>query len=294
MNTLIMHFARWLPQGFWERWDQDFDNFVRHNAPKIAVILIVAIIFVWLLRRVTRLLSHYPRQQLRTVASLLDSAGTAVIVFFALMEVLETVSVNIAPLLASAGVVGLAIGFGAQTLVKDVITGFFILVENQYDIGDIVRISGVKGTVEVMTLRRTVLRDADGSLHIIPNSQIAVVSNLTRDWTQISLHIAVAYNEPTDRVMSLLHDVARDIRNDPAFADALVADPEVPGIERVSGNEVDYLMLAKTRPADQYRVSRELRRRIKECFEKNNLQPARPTRVFVVDQDGGRLSDAGH
>src|SRR5436309_11035291 len=112
---LTMHLARWLPQGFWERWDQDFDNFVRHNAPKIVAIIVVAIVLVALLRRVTRHISHYPRQQLRTVASLADSAGTALIVFFALMEVLETVNVNIAPLLASAGVAGLAIGFGAQT-----------------------------------------------------------------------------------------------------------------------------------------------------------------------------------
>jgi small-conductance mechanosensitive channel len=222
-------------------------------------------------------------QQLRTVAEVINSVGTAVIVFFVAVQVLDDVHLNIGPLLASAGIAGLAIGFGAQTLVKDVINGFFILVENQYDLGDTVRISGVKGTVETMTLRRTVLRDQDGSVHIVPNSEIKIVSNLTRDWTQVTLHVAVAYNEPSDRVIQLLQQVGQELRNDAAYADAIVADPEVPGIERVSSGEVDYLMVVKTKPADQYRVSRELRRRIKEAFEKNKIQPARPTHVYVVD-----------
>src|SRR5919201_186301 len=173
MNTLIMELAKWLPQGFWERWDQDLDDFVRHRAPKILTYIVVAIILIALLRRVTRHLGHYTRrqvlptgiraQQLHTLASLLDSAGTAVIVFLALMGTLEVLEINVAPLLASAGVAGLAIGFGAQTLVKDVINGFFILLENQYDLGDVVRIAGVKGVVEDMTLRRTVLRDPNGT-----------------------------------------------------------------------------------------------------------------------------------
>jgi small conductance mechanosensitive channel len=194
------------------------------------------------------------------------------------------VHINIGPLLASAGVAGLAIGFGAQTLVHDVITGFFVLMENQYDLGDTVRVGGVKGTVELMTLRRTVLRDADGTVHTIPNSQITIVSNLTRDWTQVTLHIAVAYDEPTDKVISVLKEAASEVRTDPAFYDAIVSDPEVPGIERVAGAEVDYLVSVKTRPADQYRVSRELRRRIKACFEKNNIKAAGPGQVYVLDR----------
>jgi small conductance mechanosensitive channel len=129
-----------------------------------------------------------------------------------------------------------------------------------------------------------VLRDSDGTVHTIPNSQITIVSNLTRDWTQVTLHIAVAYDEPTDKVISVLKETANEVRNDPAFTEAIVANPEVPGIERVAGGEVDYLVLVKTRPADQYRVSRELRRRIKACFEKNNIKAAAPGKVYVVDQ----------
>jgi len=142
----------------------------------------------------------------------------------------------------------------------------------------------VSGTVESMSLRRTMLRDADGTVHTIPNSEIHIVSNMTRDWAQVTLHVSVNYTENSDRVVDILRQVGKDIRNDPQWTASLVADIEVPGIERVSGNEVDYLMLAKTRPGDQYPVSRELRRRIKECFEKNHIQPASPTRVYVMDQ----------
>ncbi len=129
------------------------------------------------------------------------------VLFVAAMQILPLLNVDVGPLLASAGIVGLAIGFGAQTLVKDVINGFFILMENQFDVGDVVKISGVSGTVEHLTLRRTVLRDGDGTLHNVPNSEIKVVSNLTRDWTQTALHVAVSYQENSDRVIALLKQV---------------------------------------------------------------------------------------
>jgi moderate conductance mechanosensitive channel len=280
-------------QEFWRNWEHDTLYWVRHDAPTIVVALVVAFVLLQMLHLLTSRLLRFAerettpasrrRMQIRTIATIINSFGMAIIVFIAGLQILKAVHFDIAPLLASAGIAGLAIGFGAQTLVKDVLNGFLIVMENQYDLGDIISIGGVKGTVETMTLRRTVLRDADGSVHIVPNSEIHVVSNLTRDWTQVTLHVAVAYKEPSDRVIGLLQDVARDIRNDPDFAEALVADPQVPGIERVSGGEVDYLLIAKTRPSDQYRVSRELRRRIKECFQKNNIEPARPAQLYVVD-----------
>src|SRR5690349_18779208 len=122
-------------------------------------------------------------------------------------------------------------------------------------------------------MRRTVLRDADGSVHNIPNSEIKIVTNLTRDWTQASLHIAVDYSESSDTVMGLLREIAAEVKNDPNFAELIVSEPDVPGIERVVGNEVDYLMIVKTRPGKQFAVQRELRRRIKACFEKHGVKP---------------------
>jgi len=260
------------------------------------VILVGAFVLVRLLRNVTskvtalqtkRLPSGFRAQQVRTLASVINSVAVVVIVFVAALMALAQLGLHLEPLLASAGIAGLAIGFGAQTLVHDVINGFFILLENQFDIGDAVRLAGVKGTVEAMSLRRTILRDDDGTLHMVPNSEIKIVSNMTRDWAQVALRVAVAYSEPSDRVVSLLRQVGDEVRHDPAFAEDIVADIQVPGIERVGNGEADYLMLVKTRPNKQYAVSRELRRRIKECFQKNNIQPGAPGRVYVIDQGTG-------
>jgi moderate conductance mechanosensitive channel len=274
-------------------WGDDTFDFLRYRAPRIVVVLIIAFILARLLRRLSRHLSEFSNrlglpaglrvQQLRTLSSVVYSVGLFAILFLAAMQILPLLGINMGPLLASAGVVGLAIGFGAQTLVRDFINGFFILAENQYDIGDTVKIAGVQGAVEAMTLRRTVLRDDSGALHTVPSSEIKVVSNLTRDWTQLPVHISVAYGADSDRVLALLNEIGAEVANDPKYADKIVAQPEVPGIDKVSSGEVDYLLLVKTKPGAQFAVSRELRRRIKTCFEKNKIEPGNPNRVYVVD-----------
>jgi moderate conductance mechanosensitive channel len=280
-------------------WRDDGMAFLRHSLPKIVLVVVVAFVLARLLRFVTNkiasLQSHKLRRgisakQVRTLASVITSIGVFIIVFVAALEVLPLFGFELGPLLASAGVAGLAIGFGAQTLVKDFINGFFILLENQYDIGDKIRIAGVQGVVEDMTLRRTVLRDDDGTVHTVPNSNITIVSNTTRDWSKLAMRIVVAYSEPSDKIMSLLQQIADDIRHDPVFASDIVADIELPGIDRVGNGEAEYLMLVKTRPLKQFAVSRELRRRIKESFEKNNVKTALPGRVYVPDQSGAQAS----
>ncbi len=286
-----------MPGRILDDWRHDAFNFARTDLPRIAAILLVAFILTRLLKVVSRHISALSQrselpsavraQQLRTLSSVTYSVGVFVILFIAGMQILARLGINMGPLLASAGIAGLAIGFGAQTLVKDFINGFFILAENQYDLGDTVRIAGVQGVVETMTLRRTVLRDTDGTLHTVPSSQITIVSNLTRDWTQVSLKISVAYGADSDLVVQLLKQVGDDLAHDPQFSNSIVAQPEVPGIERVSGNEVDYLMLVKTKPGAQFSVSRELRRRIKVSFEKNHIEPGNPNRVYVVDSGKG-------
>ncbi len=273
-------------------WGNDAFGFLRHQVPRIVAVLIIAFILARLLKLVSRHLgelgnhqdlpSSVRSQQLRTLSSVIYSVGVIVIIFIAAMQILPLLGINMGPLLASAGIAGLAVGFGAQTLVKDFINGFFILAENQYDIGDTIRIAGVQGVVENMTLRRTVLRDSDGTVHTVPSSDIVVVSNLTRDWTQINLHTSVAYPADSDRVIGVLKQVGDEIAHDPGFADMIVAIPEVPGIDKVSGNTVDYLMLIKTKPGSQFAVKRELQRRIKASLEKNRIEPGDPSRVMVA------------
>ena len=273
-------------------WGDDAFYFLRHQVPRIVAILLVAFVLSRLLKLVAKhfselgnrqnLPSYVRSQQIRTLSSVIYSIGLFVILFIAAMQILALLGVNMGPLLASAGVAGIAIGFGAQTLVKDFINGFFILAENQYAIGDTVKIAGVQGVVENLTLRRTVLRDADGTVHTVPSSDIQVVSNLTRDWTQVNLQVSVAYAVDSDKVIGLLKQVGDDLAHDPPFANMIVATPEVSGIDKVSGNAVEYLMTVKTTPGSQYAVRRELQRRIKAAFERNQIEPADPSRVIVA------------
>jgi small conductance mechanosensitive channel len=285
--------------ALWRAWREDSMTFLRHDAPKILFVVLVAYVLTRIARAIARrsaelhvrsLPSGVRVQQIRTVVGVVTSVSVFAIFFVAALEVFSLLGLNLGPMLASAGIAGLAIGFGAQTLVHDFINGFFILLENQYDIGDVVKLAGVKGTVENMSLRRTVLRDDDGTVHFVPNSAIQIVSNTTRDWSQVALRVAVAYSEPSDTVVKLLREVGEEVRHDPAFADDIVSDVDVPGLDRVGNGEAEYLMLLKTRPNKQFGVSRELRRRIKECFERNNVQAAGPGRVYVLDQGAGKAS----
>ncbi len=277
-------------------WSEDTRTFLRHDGPKILLVTVVACLLIWMLRTIagkaaalqTRGLPGLRTRQVRTLTSVITSVGVFVILFVAALEVLPLFGFDLGPLLASAGVAGIAIGFGAQTLVKDFINGFYILLDNQYDIGDKVSIAGVKGTVEDMSLRRTTLRDDDGTVHVVPNSQITIVSNLTRDWSQVAMRVVVAYSEPSDRIIELLQQIGEEIRHDPAFANQIVSEVQVPGIDRVGNGEAEYLMLLKTKPNQQFSVGRELRRRIKDSFEKNKIEAALPGRVYVMDQGGNK------
>lgn len=267
-------------------------NFLRHDAPKLVLVILGAFVLIRLVRAVTgkiaelkesRLAQGLRAQQIRTLAEVINSVGVVVILFVAGLQGLSLLGLNLGPLLASAGIAGLAIGFGAQTLVKDWINGFFVLVEDQFNIGDTVRMAGVKGVVEEMSLRRTVLRDDDGTLHMVPNSQITIVSNMTRGWALFTLRVTVAYSEPSDKIVGLLEHIGNDVRHDPAFENDIVSDIQVPGIDRVGNGEAEYLMLVKTLPNKQWAVSRELRRRIKEMFVANKIPAGAPGRVYIAD-----------
>lgn len=273
-------------------WGDDAFGFLRYQAPKILAVLIIAFILTRLLKIALRHIgklgerddhqSALRSQQFRTLSGVSYSIGILIITSIAGMQILALLGINMGPLLASAGVAGLAIGFGAQTLVKDFINGFFILAENQYDIGDTVGIAGVQGIVENVTLRRTVLRGADGTVHTVPSSEIKVVSNLTRDWTQINLKVSVAYSAPSDRVTTLLNQAADEVAKDPSFSSLIVSQPQVHGIDGVIGSSVDYLLSLKTKPGSQDAVRRELQRRIKDCLEKNNIEPGDHNRLTIA------------
>jgi len=274
-------------------WHDDLAYWLRHGLPRVLVILIVAAILVRVLGLFTGKLQQFSKrdelpsrlraQQLRTLAAVIQSVGVFVIYFIALLQILPIFNVDVKPLLASAGIVGLAIGFGAQTMVHDVINGFFILLENIYDLGDVVKIAGVQGTVEQMSLRKTVLRDDSGAVHSVPNNAIQIITNMTRDWAQVALHVSVDYSESSDRIIQLLKQIGSDLQDDPQYGAFIVGEPQVPGIERVSGSEVDYLLVVKVRPGKQHDIRRELRKRIKDCFEQNKIKAGAPNRMYVIE-----------
>jgi small-conductance mechanosensitive channel len=178
-------------------------------------------------------------------------------------------------------VLGLAVSFGAQSLVKDVISGLFMLFENQFGVGDVIRIEGVSGAVEQMTLRVVVLRDTHGVVHIVPNGQITKVSNLTRGWARAVLDVAVAHTEDPDRAMVVLREVGEELYEDPEWKPLLVEPVQVPGIENLTDTAVTIRVMAKTLPLKQWDVARELRRRIKLRFDRDGIDIPHATQTMV-------------
>lgn len=204
------------------------------------------------------------------------------------MLVLGELGVNLGPIIAGAGILGLAVGFGAQTLVKDVITGFFILLENQYRVNDVIAAAGVEGLVEAINLRTTVLRDPQGRVHVIPNGSINVVTNFTRDWSKAVLDIGVAYKEDVDRCYAVLRQVGAEMEKDPAFGPKILEPFEYPGVERLDESSVVLRISVKTHPQERWNVSRELRRRVKIAFDREGIEIPFPQRTLHMIEGPGK------
>ncbi|MDX1624243.1 MAG: mechanosensitive ion channel family protein [Gemmatimonadota bacterium] len=219
------------------------------------------------------------RLRRKTLASVLTTAGIVAIVAVTLMMVLDELGLPLGPLLATAGVASLAIGFGAQTLVKDIISGIFILIENQYTIGDVIEVGATGGVVEQVNLRTTVLRDIHGVVHVIPNGEIRVLSNRTMGWSRAVIEVGVGYGEDPDRVIAVLEEVGRELHEDPVFGTLLLEEPTVPGVEAFGDSAVTIRMMAKTLPLKQWDLARELRRRIKHRFDEEGIVIPFPQRT---------------
>ena len=218
------------------------------------------------------LVKRVREQRARTLASLLGNVAMIAIFVVVGLTILDILIENIGPILASFGIIGLAFSFGAQSLVKDVISGTFMLMEGQFGIGDVVRVADVAGMVEKITLRTTVLRDLEGVVHIIPNGEITRVSNLTKSWSRAVLNIGVAYKEDVDHVIAVLRDIVREFHVDAEWGQLLLEEPEVPGVEAFGDSAVMIRVAARTLPLKQWEVARELRRRIKKRFDSEGIE----------------------
>ena len=289
-----------------DEWIADSQEFVHAKLPKLIVIAIIAFIFTRLLHLVTFHMTRLAEQRaagsgrladVKTMAGVVRATGFAIIGMIAGFMCLDAIGFNLAPLLASAGIAGIAIGLAAQTIVKDVLNGFLILIEGQFNVGDTVRVAGVSGVVEALTLRRTSVRDGDGTLYEIPNSQITTVANLSSGYAVATVNVSVDFSADPDAVTKLLKKIAVGVRNSEDFREVILDDPKVLGLNSMKGSQMIFPVLFKTRANQQFGLMREFQRRVRLALEENHLLPGDPNRVFQFPADADaaatsrRLSD---
>jgi len=220
-----------------------------------------------------------------TIGRVFRYVSAIIIGLIAVMLVLSELGISIAPILGAAGVVGLAIGFGAQSLVKDFFSGFFILVENQVRLGDVVEVAGKSGLVEEVTLRYVRLRDYEGNVHFVPNGEITVVSNFTLDYAQSVIDVGVAYRENVDEALAVMREVADALHTDPVFAPKMLAPVEMVGVERWDDSAVILRCRFKVVPSEQWNVRREYLRRLKHAFDDAGIEIPYPHLTLYAGQD---------
>jgi small-conductance mechanosensitive channel len=278
-----------MPASYFTRFfDRSFE-WATTSGLRVLLIAVAMLVLLALLKRgVAKLSSLYEgtlpiRAQIKrayTLTHIVRDVARIVILFVGLTMILSEGGVDLKPLLAAAGLGGLAIGFGAQSLVKDLISGFFILWENSVRVGDVVEVAGVAGLVEEVELRTIKLRDESGNLHVVPNGVIDTVKNLTKDYSYYLFEIGVAYRENVDEVMGVLQGIAEDLRRDSRFAEDILEPLEMLGVDKFTDSAVMIKCRIKTEPLKQWRVGREMNRRIKNTFDAKGIEIPFPHRTI--------------
>jgi moderate conductance mechanosensitive channel len=226
-------------------------------------------------------------QRTQTLTKVLSSAGIVAIWSLTLFQVLSELSFNLGPALAGVGILGLAVGFGAQNLVRDIISGFFVLLEDQYGVGDVIQINqAATGKVEQLTLRITGLRDLDGTMHYVANGNIGHVANRSKDWARAVVDVAVSHNEDPEHVRRTLERVAAEAKEDQELGRSLYSTPEVLGVEVLGDYEVTWRMVAETKPARQWQTARALRERVKLAFDDEGISAPLQAPVMIGQPSG--------
>ncbi|MFA5809458.1 MAG: mechanosensitive ion channel family protein [Thermoleophilia bacterium] len=268
-----------------ERVDRLFD-WATTSGVRIVAMILGAVVLYYIIRTLSRrlfrvagrkmsdsyLVTREQEMRAKTLAGIIRGVFIAVIVVVVSMMTLKEFGYDVGPLLAGAGIAGLAIGFGAQTLVKDLIGGFFVLSEGQFYVGDVIQVGAVKGMVEAIKLRTTLVRDGEGILHIIPNGEMRVVSNLTRGWSRVNLDVSVDYREDMDKVIGILAQVAASVAADSPVSKYLIEGPSVLGVENIAGKAVTIRIIAQTEPFKDPEVARELRKRIATALSAEKIE----------------------
>ncbi|HQE79431.1 MAG TPA: mechanosensitive ion channel family protein [Syntrophorhabdaceae bacterium] len=260
--------------------------------------ILIVIILAWLSLKLTkkvseRFLNFIIRQKddvefqkrTHTLGTIIRYVLIFTIIAIASMTVLKELGINIGPILAAAGIVGLAVGFGAQSLVKDVISGFFIILEDQIRVGDVVEIAGKSGLVEKINLKTTVLRDMAGNVHCVPNGLIQVVTNMTKEYSRYVFDIGIAYKEDVDRVIEVIKEIDEDMRNDPDFKNDIIEPIEILGLDQFASSSVIIKARTTTLPIKQWRVGREFNKRLKKRFDELGIEIPFPHVTLFMGTD---------
>lgn len=282
------HSTGWLNPEFWGKILQGTVQWGIAALPRVLLVLALAFVLLKVLNAATKRLAARARsndgtaaeamaarehqKRTETLLGIVQRAGRIVILVFVAMLVLVQVGVNVAPLIAGAGILGLAVGFGAQELVRDVITGFFMLLENQIRLGDVAIVNGTGGLVEKLTLRTVVLRDLSGVVHVFQNGKVSTLANMTKDWSAMVFEIGVAYKEDTDQVVSVMREVADGLQSEDAFKAKIIEPIEIFGVDSFGDSAVVIKARLKTQPIEQWAVGREYRRRLKKAFDARNIE----------------------
>ena len=274
-------------------WSKVTDWLNTHGWKILLIVAVAAVIYLLLRRLIPPILRRMVtarmrgqeeeeiKQRVDTLSRVLVGTGLLIIIIVVLFTILAEVGVNIAPALAGVGIAGIAIGFGAQSLVKDFISGLFILLENQYSVGDVVKIADIAGIVEEINLRRTVLRDLDGIVHSVPNGEIRVASNYTKEWSRVNLNISVGYGEDLDHVIEVVNRIGKEMAEDPDWGPLMLTPPQVLRVDAFEDSGIAIKILGDTKPIQQWAVMGELRKRIKKVFDEEGIEIPWPhTKVY--------------
>ena len=293
-----------LTNDFWQDTSEKVTTWIINTIPAVFFALLLLFIALWLYRSLVSRIkvvvlkrtktSHdesreEKEKRVNTLINILRQAGGIVIWVIFILIILREVNLDIGPILASAGILGLAIGFGAQELVRDFITGFFILLENQVRAGDVAIINGQGGLVEEIALRTITLRDFSGTVHIFQNGKINTLANMTKEWSAMVFDVGVAYKENTDKVREVMKSVGDELMEDPEFKDSIIEPLEIFGVDKFGDSAVVIKARIKTKPIKQWSVGREYNGRLKKAFDKEGIEIPFPHRTIYWGDAAGPL-----
>jgi small-conductance mechanosensitive channel len=268
-------------------------NWFLTSGIKIILILVVMLVVMRIVKVVSSRVSllflkkredEEAKKRAKTLSSVIHHFLNAVILVIAIITILGQLGIEIGPLLAAAGIAGVAIGFAGQSLIKDVINGFFILLWDQIRVGDVVQVSGQGGLVEMINLKMTVLRDLAGNVHFIPNGQIDIVTNMTKDYSRYVFEIGVAYREDVDEIIEVIKEVDGELRNDPVFKNDILDPIEIFGLDKFGDSAIVIKARTTTKPIKQWRVGREFNRRLKKKFDERDIEIPFPHTTLYMGQ----------